>query len=157
MSEASGIALFSRLKWPVDAVGERALLAIESYEPSVWKLDDSDELGAIEWLRQRGFERLKPDDWSFPYLDDHLVAIDESSDDSALIDEAADELFGYPLRGIPPDWYSHLKLERNCLVITGVDLRLATSGMDGVRDACAEGRAFGAMLMINDGSVGEPP
>jgi hypothetical protein len=54
------------------------------------------------------------------------VAIDESSDDFALIDDAADQLFGYPISGIPQDWYSHLKLEGNCLVITGVDIRLAT-------------------------------
>ena len=26
---------------------------------------------------------------------------------------------------------------------------------DGVKDACASGRAFGAMVMINDGRVGE--
>ena len=157
MSEVNGVALFSRLKWPKDALGERALLVIESYEPSVWRLDDTDEPGLMAGLRDRGFEPLKPDDWSFPYLDDHIVAIDESADDFALIDEAADELFGYPMSDIPADWYSHLKMERNCLVITGVDLRLVTAGMNGVKDACAEGRAFGAMVMINDGSVGEPP
>jgi hypothetical protein len=56
---------------------------------------------------------------------------------------------------VPPDWYSHLKIERNCLVITGVDLQLATAGLDGVDDACAQGRAFGAMVLINDGSVFE--
>lgn len=153
MSEVNGVALFSRLKWPKDALGERPLLVIESYEPSVWKLDDSAGLDAIAGLRKRGFEPLRPDGWSFPYLEDHLVAIDESSDDFALIDEAADELFGYPLSGVPNDWYSHLKMERNCLVITGVNLRLATAGMDGLKDACADRRAFGAMVMINDGSV----
>lgn len=157
MSEVNGVALFSKLKWPKDAVGERPLLVIESYEPSVWKLDDSDGPDAIAGLRDRGFEALKPDGWSFPYLEDHLVAIDESSDDFALIDEAADQLFGYPLSRVPSEWYSHLKMERNCLVITGVDLRLATTGMDGVKNACANGTAFGAMVMINDGSVGEPP
>jgi hypothetical protein len=155
VSEVNGVALFSRLKWPEDAFGERPLLVIESYEPSVWKLDDSDAPDAITGLRERGFELLKPDSWSFPYLDDHLVAIDESSDDFALIDDAADELFGYPISGIPQDWFSHLKLERNCLVITGVDLRLATDGMKGVKDACGNGRAFGAMVMINDGRVDE--
>jgi hypothetical protein len=56
---------------------------------------------------------------------------------------------------VPPDWYSHLKIERNCLVITGVDLQLATAGLDGVDDAYAQGRAFGAMVLINDGSVFE--
>jgi hypothetical protein len=119
----------------------------------VWKLDDSDTPDAIAGLQERGFEALNPDGWSFPYLEDHLVAIDEASDDFALIDEAAEELFGYPLSGVPSNWYSHLKMVRNCLVITGVDLRLATAGMDGVRDACADGRAFGAMVMINGGSV----
>lgn len=153
MSEVNGVALFSRLKWPKDALGERPLLVIESHEPSVWKLDDFPEVDPIAGLRERGFEALRPEGWSFPYLDDHLVAIDESSDDFALIDEAADELFGYPLSGVPSDWYSHLKMERNCLVITGVGLGLATAGMDGVKNACAEGRAFGAMVMINDGSA----
>lgn len=80
------------------------------------------------------------------------MAIDELSDDFALIDEAADQLFGYRLSGIPEGWYSDLKMERNCLVITGVDLKLATAGMEGVKDACAKSRAFGAMVMINDGS-----
>jgi hypothetical protein len=153
VSEVNGVALFSRLKWPNDALGERPLLVIESYEPSVWMLDDADAPDAITGLKERGFEPLKPDGWSFPYLEDHLVAIDESSDDFALIDEAADQLFGYPLSGVPTDWYSHLKMERNCLVITGVDLRLATTGMEGVKEACAYGRAFGAMVMINDGSI----
>jgi hypothetical protein len=151
VSEVNGIALFSRLKWPKDAVGERPLLVIESYEPSVWKLEDSGAADAITGLHERGFQPLNPDGWSFPYLDDHLVAINESSDDFALIDEAADELFGYPISGIPAEWYAHLKMERNCLVITGVDLRLATAGMDGVKDACTKGKAFGAMVMINEG------
>jgi hypothetical protein len=31
-----------------------------------------------------------------------LLAINESSDDFALIDDAADELFGYPLAVFPP-------------------------------------------------------
>lgn len=153
MSQINGVALFSRLKWPKDALGERPLLVIESHEPSIWKLDDLPEADPIAGLRERGFEPLQPEGWSFPYLEDHLVAIDETSDDFALIDEAADELFGYPLSGVPEDWYSHLKMERNCLVITGVDLRLATAGMDGVKKACADGKAFGAMVMINDGSV----
>ena len=153
MSEVNAVALFSRLDWPKDALGERALLVIESYEPSVWQRDDCPGPDAVAGLRDRGFEPLRPDGWSFPYLEDHIVAIDESSDDFVLIDEAADQLFGYPLSGVPSEWYSHLKMERNCLVITGVDLRLATTGMDGVRQACADGRAFGAMVMINDGSA----
>jgi hypothetical protein len=48
MREANGVALFSRLNWPKDALGERALLVIESYEPSVWKLDSSN--GSVEEL-----------------------------------------------------------------------------------------------------------
>lgn len=155
MSEINGVALFSRLKWPKDALGERPLLVIESHDPSVWRLDDSETPDAITGLKERGFEPLGLDAWSFPYLDDHLVAIDESSDDFALIDEAADELFGYPISGIPAEWCAHLKLERNCLVITGIELRLATDGMNGVKEACVNGRAFGAMVMINDGRVGE--
>lgn len=153
MSEVSGVAIFSRLNWPKDALGERPLLVIESYEPSVWGRDDSAAPDTATRLRERGFEALEPEGWSFPYLEDHLVAIDESSDDFALIDETADELFGYPLSEVPDDWYSHLRMERNCLVITGVDLRLATAGMDGVKEACTNGSAFGAMVMINDGSV----
>ncbi len=155
MSEVSGAAVFLRLKWPKDALGERPLLVIESYEPSVWKLDDSEHVDVPTALRERGFEPLRSGDWSFPYLEDHLVAIDEPSDGFALIDDAADELFAYPLSGIPPAWYSHLKLERNCLLITGVGLRLATDGMDGVEQACANRRAFGAMVLINDGRVDE--
>lgn len=153
MGEVTGVALFSRLSWPKDAFGERPLLVIESYEPSVWKRDECPGADAVAGLRDRGFEPLRPEGWSFPYLEDHLVAIDESSDDFALIDEAADELFGYPLSGVPSEWYSHLKMERNCLIITGVGLRLAMAGMEGVKDACVKGRAFGAMVMINDGSA----
>jgi hypothetical protein len=37
-----------------------------------------------------------------------------------------------------------LDMERSCLVITGVDLRLATAG----KGAYADGKAFGAMVMI---------
>lgn len=155
MSDVNGVALFSTLKWPKDALGERSLLVIESYEPSVWQRDDCGDRDAIAGLRARGFAPLRSDGWSFPYLEDHLVAIDESSDDFALIDDGADELFSYPVSGIPQDWYSHLKLERNCLVITGVGLRLATDGMEGVNQACASRRAFGAMVMINDGRVAE--
>jgi hypothetical protein len=35
-------------------------------------------------------------------------------------------------------------MERSCLVITGVDLQLATAG----KDAYADGRVIGAMVMI---------
>jgi hypothetical protein len=70
----------------------------------------------------------------------------------ALNDEG-DELFAYPVSALPTEWYSHLKLERNCLLITGVDLRLAAVGMDGVHDACARGQAAGGMLLVNDGSA----
>ena len=102
---------------------------------------------------------MRPDDWHFPYLDDHLIAIDESSGALALIDDAADELFAYRLDSLPQGWYEHLKRERNCLVVTGIDLQLAIAGMTGVDEACASGKAFGAMVMVNDGSVmeGIPP
>lgn len=150
MTEPTGVALFSRLKWPKESLGERALLVVESYDLSVWGLDASQD--PVAGMRERGFEVLGPDDWVFPYLDDHVIAVDESSDGFELIDEAAEPIFGYPLSSIPQDWYGHLKTERNCLFITGVDLRLATTGMDGVKRACAVGKAFGAMFMINDGS-----
>ena len=103
MREPNGVALFSTLRWPKHALGERPLLVIESYDSSVWRLDDapSDDLGTC--LRERGFEPLRPDAWSFPYLEDHLVAVNESSSDFAFIDEAADELFRCPLRAILQD------------------------------------------------------
>lgn len=153
MNDVAGVALFSTLKWPKDALGERPLLVFESYDPSVWNRDGGSGSDAITGLRDRGFEPLLPEGWSFPYLDDHLLAIDEPDDDFALIDDAADQLFGYPISAIPGEWYSHLKMERNCLVLTGVELGLATAGMNGVKAACEDGRAFGAMVLINDGSV----
>ena len=67
-----------------------------------------------------------PDRWTFPYLDGHTLAIHYDFKVLALIDEA-DDLFTYPLSALPVDWNSHLKRERNCLLITGVDLRLPGS------------------------------
>jgi hypothetical protein len=55
----------------------------------------------------------------------------EEFDELALIDEAG-ELFQYPLSAAPRDWFDHITRERNCLIITGTDLRLATEG-DGWR------------------------
>lgn len=155
MTEVSGVALFSTLQWPADALGERALLVIESYDPSVWRIDGIPTRDALEALRVRGFAPLERERWSFPYLEEHLLAIDESSGSLALIDEAADELFGYRLDAVPTQWYQHLQRERSCLVITGVDLHLATAGMEGVEQASAYGNAFGAMVLINDGRVFE--
>jgi hypothetical protein len=85
-------------------------------------------------------------------LDGIFLGIHYDFDVMELNDEG-DELFTYPLSALPADWYAHLKLERNCLLITGVDLRLATAGMDGVRDACARGHAVGGTVLVNDGSA----
>lgn len=134
MSEVTGAALFSDLEWPRGALGRRPLLVFESYDPSVWKLPERPYAGLddVSVFLDRGFELLVPDLWTFPYLDGHTLAIHYDFDVLALIDEA-DDLFTYPLSALPADWYSLLKRERNCLIITGVALRLATTGMDGVR------------------------
>jgi hypothetical protein len=81
-------------------LGRRPLLVIEAHDPFVWSIDHrtGDPLPA---LLARGFDRLVAKEWSFPYLEDHLLPIDESSDDFALIDDGADELFGYPLNSGP--------------------------------------------------------
>lgn len=97
--------------------------------------------------------QLQPGRWSFPYLESHLIAMHEPDGDFALIDDAADELFAQPLNELPPQWYAHLRMERNCLLITGIDLQLATTSMEGVHSAVERGDAFGAMVLINDGSV----
>jgi hypothetical protein len=83
---------------------------------------------------------------STPDAPRYAGSIDESSDDFALIDEAADELFGFPLSGVPDDWCSRLKMERNSLVITEVDLRLATAGMDGASSWWYEVRRYLCLL-----------
>lgn len=96
-----------------------------------------------------------PGSWNFPPQTEHLVVVHEEFDALGVIDEGADELFAYPLSALPEEWFAHLKRERSCLVITGVDLKLAWAGLEGVRQACERGQAAGAMLLINDGSVGE--
>lgn len=41
--------------------------------------------------------------------------------------------------------------ERNCLVWTGVDLRLATEGMAGIEEAGRRGEAYAGRVFINEG------
>ena len=53
MSDVSGVALFSTLQWPKDALGERALLVIESHDPSVWRVDEMRTRDPMEALRVR--------------------------------------------------------------------------------------------------------
>ncbi len=40
---------------------------------------------------------------------------------------------------------------RSCLVITGMDLRLATEGMGGIERAVRRGDALAGMVVINEG------
>lgn len=133
MTEPTAVLLFSNLQWPADALGERPLLVFEPYDSAVFSLDLDVPGDAGSSLLKRGFEQLKADHWSFPYLDGHVLTMMEEFDELALIDEAG-ELFQYPLSVAPPDWYEHVTRERNCLVITGSELQLATEGMAGVHE-----------------------
>lgn len=74
----------------------------------------------------------------------------EEFDELALIDEAG-ELFQYLLSAAPADWYEHVMRERNCLVVTGTELRLATDGMAGVHEPCRRGTAFAGSVLAHDG------
>ena len=150
MNEPSAVVLTSTLQWPQGALGQRPLLAFEVYEPTALALEDRVPLDVEAWLLQRGFERLVADEWTFPYLEDHVLGVFEDLGQMALIDEA-DDLFTYPLGGLPAQWCEHLKRERNCLLITGKDLRLSADGMAGVERAVRRGEAFGGMVLINDG------
>ena len=158
MNRVTGVAHFSDLQWPADALGRRALLVFEPYEPNVLMLPDHpvSAEGVIASCVERGFGLLSPDAWSFPHLSEYQIVLDKEFDDFAIIDDYVEELFVYPVNALPRDWFAHLRRERSCLVITGIELGLTTRGLDGVRDACRSGRAVGGMLLVNDGSVIEP-
>ncbi len=72
------------------------------------------------------------DAWSFPKLEGHVLGVFVDLGEMSLIDEASD-LFTYRLSSLASGWYEHLMRERNCLLVTGVDLRLATDGMAGIK------------------------
>ena len=150
MTEPTAVLLFSSLQWPADALGRRPLLVFEPYDPSVFSLDEEAAGEASSSLLARGFERLETEAWSFPYLGGHVLTMLEEFDELALIDEAG-ELFQYPLSAAPAEWYEHVTRERNCLVITGHGLRLATDGIAGVNEACRLGTAFGGSALAHDG------
>ena len=150
MREPNAVVLTTTVKWPLDAVGERALLAFEPYDPTFLALEDRSPVDVPGWLLERGFARLVEGAWSFPYLEDHVLGVFADLGVIALIDEA-DDLFSYPLSGLPSAWHEHLMRERSCLVITCVGLRLATDGMAGVDEAVRRGDAFGGMVLINEG------
>lgn len=150
MNEPAAVVLPTTLKWPRDAVGERALLAFEVYQPTHLALEDRFPVDVPAWLLERGFERLVEDAWTFPYLEGHVLGVFADLGDMALIDEG-DDLFSYPLSGLPSAWHEHLMRERSCLLITGVNLRLATDGMSGIEQAVRRGDAFAGMVLINEG------
>jgi hypothetical protein len=150
MTQPNAVLLFSSLECPAGAVGRRPLLVFEPYDPSVFSLDQEAPEGPEACLLARGFERLRPDRWSFPYLGGHVLTMIEEFDELALIDEAG-ELFQYPLSAAPREWFEHISRERNCLIVTGTDLRLGTEGMAGVEAARARGSAFGGSVLAHDG------
>lgn len=150
MNEPTAVLLTTTLKWPRDAIGDRALLAFEPYDPTDLALEDRSPVDVPAWLLERGFARLVEGGWQFPYLDDHVLGIFADLGVMALIDEA-DDLFSYPTSGLPSAWHEHLMRERSCLLITGVDLCLATAGMAGVEEAVRRGDAFAGMVLINEG------
>lgn len=152
MTDPTAIVLCSQLQWPADAFGSRPLIVFEPYDSSVFALEDGDSSDIASWLTQRGFARLIEGSWDFPYEHELVLGVFADFDALALIDEG-DDLFNYPLNALPADWYAHLTRERNCLVITGVGLELAQAGMEGVHRAVGRGEAFGAMVLLNDGSV----
>lgn len=95
MRQITGTAFFSELQWPADALGRRALLAFEPYEPDVLSRPGhpaTDE-GIIASGVERGFEFLRQEAWSFPAVAGHQVVISHDLDDFAVIDDYADELF----------------------------------------------------------------
>jgi len=150
VNQPNAVVFTTTLKWPHATVGERALLAFEPYEVTNLALEEETPVDVAGWLTERGFERLVEDEWSFPYLEGHVLGVFADLGEMSLIDEAAD-LFTYPLSGISPGWYEHLMRERSCLLITGTDLRLATEGMAGVERAVRRGDAFSGMVLINEG------
>lgn len=150
MSEPNAVVFTGTLQWPRGALGERALLAFEPYDLTKLALEEPAPVDVPGWLVERGFERLVEGAWNFPYLQEHVLAVFSDLGDIELIDAAAD-LFTYPLLGLEASWREHLMRERSCLVITGVDLRLATDGMAGIDQAVRRGDAYGGMVMINEG------
>ena len=150
MTEPNAVVFTTALQWPQDALGERPLLAFEVYEVTHLALEDRSPVDVAGWLLERGFERLVEGAWSFPHLDGHVLGVFADLGDVALLDEGGD-LFSYPLSGLPPSWQEHLMRERSCLVITGIDLRLATEGMAGIERAVRRGDAFAGMVLINEG------
>lgn len=150
MNEPTAVVLPMTLEWPRGALGERPLLVFEVYEVTHLALEDRAPVDVAAWLLERGFERLVEGAWNFPHLEGHVLGVFADIGDIALIDEGGD-LFSYPLPGLPAPWHKHLMRERSCLVITGVDLRLATEGMAGIERAVRRGDAFAGMVMINEG------
>lgn len=61
------------------------------------------------------------------------------------------DLFSYPLSELPSAWHEDLMRERSCLLITGIDLRLAPDGMAGIDQAVRRGDALAGMVLINEG------
>ena len=150
MTEPNAVVFTTTLQWPQGALGERALLAFEPYDVSSLALEEKSPVDVAGWLLERGFERLLEDVWTFPYMEGHVLGVFAEFGEMSLLDEAAD-LFTYPLSGLPSAWYEHLMRERSCLVITGVNLRLATEGMAGIERAIRRGDAFAGMVLINEG------
>jgi hypothetical protein len=150
MTEPNAVVFTTTLQWPQGALGERALLAFEPYDVTSLALDEKSPVAVDAWLTERGFIRLVEGAWSFPQLEGHVLGVFADLGEMSLLDEAAD-LFTYPLSGLPSGWCAHLMRERSCLVITGIDLRLATERMGGIERAVRRGNAFAGMVMINEG------
>lgn len=150
--EPNAVLLCSTLEWPVGALGKRPLLAFEPYDLSVFALEEGGASDVGGRLAERGFAQLVEGAWAFPHTHELILGVFDEFDTLSLIDEG-DGLFEYPLSALPGDWYAHVLRERICLVITGSNLQLTTAGMEGVHQAVARGDAFGAMVMLNDGST----
>jgi hypothetical protein len=74
--------------------GEAPLLVVESYAPSVLTMpgQPATNTGIISSLRERGFEVLARDGWSFPHVLEHQLAINHELDALAVIDPFVEEL-----------------------------------------------------------------
>ena len=150
MNEPNAVVFTTTLQWPQDALGERVVLAFEPYEVASLALDEKSPVDIPAGLLERGFERLVEGAWSFPHLEGHVLGVFADLGDITLLDEGGD-LFSYPLSGLSPSWHEHLMRERSCLVITGIDLRLATEGMGGITRAVGRGDAYAGMVLVNEG------
>jgi hypothetical protein len=73
VNEPNAVVFTTTLKWPQDALGERALLAFEPYEVTNLALEEEAPVDVAAWLTERGFEPLVEDEWSFPYLEGHVL------------------------------------------------------------------------------------